>query len=230
MSKTILEARNLVKKYGDLMAVKDVNLAIQEGEIFGLLGPNGAGKTTIISMITGLLKPTSGQITVDGLDLQTDTNTVKAKLGLVPQELALYPTLSARDNLAFFGSIYGLGGKHLRERVDAMLGMVELTERANEAIETYSGGMKRRVNIAAGLLHEPEVLFLDDGHLYHALYGRGAAAVPPGSHHRRGSDYRPRHALRAHQQSGWRHPGTRFRRPRSWPRSWASADGGRSSN
>jgi ABC-2 type transport system ATP-binding protein len=162
MKETILEARNLVRKYGDLTAVKDVNLAIQEGEILGLLGPNGAGKTTIISMITGLLEPTSGQITVDGLDLQADTNAVKAKLGLVPQELALYPTLSARDNLSFFGSIYGLRGKHLRERVDAMLEMVELTERADEAIETYSGGMKRRINIAAGLLHQPKVLLLDE--------------------------------------------------------------------
>jgi ABC-2 type transport system ATP-binding protein len=162
MKETILEARNLVKKYGDFTAVKDVNLAIQEGEILGLLGPNGAGKTTIISMITGLLEPTSGHIAVDGLDLQADTNAVKAKLGLVPQELALYPTLSARDNLDFFGSIYGLGGGDLRERVDAMLEMVELTERANEAIETYSGGMKRRVNIAAGLLHQPEVLLLDE--------------------------------------------------------------------
>ena len=162
MKETILEARNLVKKYGDFTAVKDVNLAIQEGEILVLLGPNGAGKTTIISMVTGLLEPTSGHITVDGLDLQTDTNAVKAKLGLVPQELALYPTLSARDNLDFFGSIYGLGGKHLRERVDAVLEMVELTERADEAIDTYSGGMKRRVNIAAGLLHQPKVLLLDE--------------------------------------------------------------------
>jgi ABC-2 type transport system ATP-binding protein len=162
MNETILEAKNLVRKYGDLTAVQDVNLAIQEGEILGLLGPNGAGKTTIISMITGLLDPTSGTITVDGLDLQTDTNAVKAKLGLVPQELALYPTLSARDNLDFFGSIYGLGGKELRERVDAMLEMVQLTERADEAIETYSGGMKRRVNIAAGLLHQPKVLLLDE--------------------------------------------------------------------
>ena len=162
MKETILEARNLVKKYGDFTAVKDVNLAIQEGEILGLLGPNGAGKTTIISMITGLLEPTSGRITVDGLDLQADTKTVKAKLGLVPQELALYPTLSARDNLDFFGSIYGLGGKQLRERVDAMLEMVELAGRAGEAIETYSGGMKRRVNIAAGLLHQPKVLLLDE--------------------------------------------------------------------
>jgi ABC-2 type transport system ATP-binding protein len=162
MKETILEARNLVKTYGDFTAVKDVNLAIQEGEILGLLGPNGAGKTTIISMITGLLEPTSGHIAVDGLDLQADTNAVKAKLGLVPQELALYPTLSARDNLDFFGSIYGLGGKDLRERVDAMLEMVELSERAGEKIETYSGGMKRRVNIAAGLLHQPEVLLLDE--------------------------------------------------------------------
>jgi len=162
MKETILEARNLTMKYGDFTAVKDVNLAIQEGEIFGLLGPNGAGKTTIISMITGLLKPTSGSIMVDDLDLQTHTNEVKAKLGLVPQELALYPTLSARDNLDFFGSIYGLKGKQLQERVDAMLAMVGLLDRANEAVDKYSGGMKRRVNIAAGLLHQPEVLFLDE--------------------------------------------------------------------
>jgi len=162
MKEMILEARNLVKKYGNLTAVKDVNLAVQRGEILGLLGPNGAGKTTIISMITGLLEPTSGTITVDGLDLQTDTNAVKAKLGLVPQELALYPTLSARDNLDFFGSIYGLRGMHLRQRVDAMLEMVQLTERAGEAIEKYSGGMKRRINIAAGLLHQPSVLLLDE--------------------------------------------------------------------
>ncbi len=162
MKETILEARNLTMKYGDFTAVKDVNLAIQEGEIFGLLGPNGAGKTTIISMITGLLKPTSGSIMVDDLDLQTHTNEVKAKLGLVPQELALYPTLSARDNLDFFGSIYGLKGKQLQGRVDAMLAMVGLLDRANEAVDKYSGGMKRRVNIAAGLLHQPEVLFLDE--------------------------------------------------------------------
>jgi ABC-2 type transport system ATP-binding protein len=162
MNETILEVRNLVKAFGDLKAVDDVNLAIRKGEIFGLLGPNGAGKTTIISMITGLAKPTSGRITVDGLDLQAGANAIKARLGLVPQELALYPTLSARDNLAFFGSIYGLGGKHLRARVDAMLAMVGLTERADEAVQTYSGGMKRRINIAAGLLHQPDVLFLDE--------------------------------------------------------------------
>jgi ABC-2 type transport system ATP-binding protein len=162
MKETILEARNLTKKYGDLTAVNDVNLAIQKGEIFGLLGPNGAGKTTTISMITGLLKPTSGSITMDELDLKTHTYAVKAKLGLVPQELALYPTLSARDNLDFFGRIYDLKGKELRERVDELLAMVELSDRANEAVKNYSGGMKRRVNIAAGLMHKPEVLFLDE--------------------------------------------------------------------
>ncbi len=162
MNETILEARNLVKTYGEHTAVNDVNLAIRKGEIFGLLGPNGAGKTTIISIINGLVKPDSGSITVEGLDLQADTHAVKAKLGLVPQELALYPTLSARDNLSFFGSIYGLGGKQLKQRVEAMLEMVQLTDRANEAVQAYSGGMKRRVNIAAGLLHRPEVLFLDE--------------------------------------------------------------------
>ncbi len=162
MNAIILEASDLTKTYKDLTAVNDVNLAIQEGEIFGLLGPNGAGKTTIISMITGLLQPTRGQVIVDGMDLKTNPNIVKSKLGLVPQELALYPTLSARDNLDFFGSIYGLKGKHLRERVDAMLAMVELVDRADEAVKNYSGGMKRRVNIAAGLIHQPKVLFLDE--------------------------------------------------------------------
>jgi ABC-2 type transport system ATP-binding protein len=162
MSDPILVVQDLHKSYGETHAVRGVSFEVERGEVFGLLGPNGAGKTTVISMITGLLKPTSGRITVDGLDLQTDPNAVKAKLGLVPQELALYPTLSARDNLDFFGGIYGLGGKELLERVEAMLAMVELTERADEAVETYSGGMKRRINIAAGLLHQPEVLFLDE--------------------------------------------------------------------
>jgi len=162
MTDPIIVIQDLHKSFGETHAVRGVSFRVARGEVFGLLGPNGAGKTTAISMMTGLLEPTSGRITVDGLDLQTDTNAVKAKLGLVPQELALYPTLSARDNLEFFGSIYGLGGKHLRERVDVMLAMVELTDRADEAIETYSGGMKRRVNIAAGLLHQPEVLFLDE--------------------------------------------------------------------
>jgi len=162
MSEPILVAQDLKKSYGDFEAVKGVSLQVARGEVFGLLGPNGAGKTTTISMLTGLLEPNSGQIIVDGLDLEKHTNEVKGKLGLVPQELALYPTLSARQNLTFFGRIYGLKGKELKQRVNEVLEMIGLTERADEAIDKYSGGMKRRVNIGAGLLHKPDVLFLDE--------------------------------------------------------------------
>jgi len=162
MSEPILIAQDLVKTYGEVQAVRGISLRVARGEVFGLLGPNGAGKTTTISMMTGLLPPTSGSVTVDGLDLKVETNAVKAKLGLVPQELALYPTLSARQNLNFFGRIYGLKGKELRGRVNEVLHMIGLTDRADDAIEDYSGGMKRRVNIGAGLLHKPEVLFLDE--------------------------------------------------------------------
>ena len=162
MSEPILVANNLNKTFGEIQAVKNVSLQIARGEVFGLLGPNGAGKTTTISMLTGLLEPTSGSIIVDGMDVERHTTEVKAKLGLVPQELALYPTLSARQNLLFFGRIYGLKGKHLHQRVDEVLEMTGLTERANDAVEDYSGGMKRRVNIGAGLLHKPDVLFLDE--------------------------------------------------------------------
>ena len=162
MSEPILVAQDLKKSFGDFQAVKGVSLEVARGEVFGLLGPNGAGKTTTISMLIGLLEPTGGQIAVDGLDLKTHTNEVKAKMGFVPQEMALYMTLSARQNLMFFGRIYGLKGKELRQRVDEVLEMIGLTERANDAIEEYSGGMKRRVNIGAGLLHKPEVLFLDE--------------------------------------------------------------------
>ena len=162
MSEPILVANDLNKSFGEIQAVKGVSLQIARGEVFGLLGPNGAGKTTTISMLTGLLEPTSGSITVDGMDVKKHTAEVKAKLGLVPQELALYPTLSARQNLLFFGRIYGLTGKDLHRRVDEVLEMIGLTERANDAVEDYSGGMKRRVNIGAGLLHKPDVLFLDE--------------------------------------------------------------------
>ena len=162
MSEPVLVVQDLKKKYGDFEAVRGISFRVSQGEIFGLLGPNGAGKTQSISMMTGLFPPTSGQVHICGLDLSQDTNAAKRKVGLVPQELALYPTLSARENLMFFGRIYGLRGKELRQRVSAMLEVVQLTDRADDAVEKYSGGMKRRVNIAAGLLHEPEILFLDE--------------------------------------------------------------------
>ncbi|RLC86093.1 MAG: export ABC transporter ATP-binding protein [Chloroflexi bacterium] len=162
MSENIVEAQGLVKRYGDIEAVRGLSFAIRRGEIFGFLGPNGAGKTTTISMLSCLLEPTGGTAIVAGYDVVRAPQQVKRRIGLVPQELALYPTLSARDNLNFYGRIYGLHGRALRRRVDEVLEMVGLAERAASAVKTFSGGMKRRLNIAAGLLHRPEVLFLDE--------------------------------------------------------------------
>ena len=158
----ILEVDNLVKKYGDFEAVKGISFLVEEGEVFGLLGPNGAGKTTAISMLTGVIPPTSGTARIGGYDIITQMDEVKKFNGLVPQDLALYPTLSARANLNFFGRTYGLRGKELKERVDDVLRIVALTERADGTVEKFSGGMKRRVNIAAGLVHQPKLLFLDE--------------------------------------------------------------------
>jgi linearmycin/streptolysin S transport system ATP-binding protein len=162
MTEPILIVEDLQKSYGDNHAVRGVSFRVARGEIFGLLGPNGAGKTTAISMITGLFPPDKGTITVAGLDMKTQTLAAKTKIGLVPQDLALYPTLSARQNLNFFGRIYGLKGKQLQQRVKEVLELIDLTDKADKAVETYSGGMKRRVNIGAGLLHKPEILFLDE--------------------------------------------------------------------
>ena len=158
----ILEVDQLEKKYGDFRAVKGISFSVEEGEVFGLLGPNGAGKTQTISMLTGVIPPTSGTARIAGHDLKTELNEVKKINGLVPQDLALYTTLSARVNLNFFGRIYGLRGNELKERVEDVLRIVSLTERADQAVDKYSGGMKRRVNIAAGLVHQPRLLFLDE--------------------------------------------------------------------
>ena len=158
----ILEVDKLVKKYGDFEAVKGISFTVEEGEVFGLLGPNGAGKTQTISMLTGVIEPTAGTARVGGHDIRSDMDKAKKINGLVPQDLALYPTLSARANLNFFGRIYGLKGRDLKERVEDVLRIVALTDRADEAVQNYSGGMKRRVNIAAGLLHHPKLLFLDE--------------------------------------------------------------------
>ncbi len=158
----ILEVQQLEKKYGDHRVVKGLSFEVSDGEVFGLLGPNGAGKTQTISMITGVIEPSDGTACVAGLDIQQRQKQVKQMIGLVPQDLALYPTLSARANLNFFGRIYGLHGRALKERVEDVLHIVALTERADEPVQNYSGGMKRRVNIAAGLVHQPRLLFLDE--------------------------------------------------------------------
>jgi ABC-2 type transport system ATP-binding protein len=158
----ILEARNLVKKYGDLTAVKDISFEIEQGTIFSLLGPNGAGKTTTISMLSTLISPTSGDATVDGHSITRDPLAVKRAIGVVPQEIALYEDLTALENLNFWGQMYGLSGKALTFRVEEVLEQVDLKDRAKERIKTYSGGMKRRINIAAGLLHKPRLLFMDE--------------------------------------------------------------------
>lgn len=163
----MVETKDLAKTFrnaqgAQVQAVKGIDLQVRKGEIFSLLGPNGAGKTTTISMISGLLEPTRGDAFIGGYSITRQPLEAKRLLGVVPQEIALYPTLSARQNLEFFGRMYGIRGKDLTDRVDAMLEFVELTDRQSDAIETYSGGMKRRVNIAAGLLHNPQVVYMDE--------------------------------------------------------------------
>ncbi len=162
MTQPILEARELVKRYGALTAVNDISFSIEEGEIFGLLGPNGAGKSTTIAMLTGLFPPDSGSIHIMGCDAVNEPEKVKQFIGVVPQELALYPTLSGRENLRFFGEMYGLSGKRLNERIDSVLAYVAMLERAKDPVQSYSGGMKRRVNLAVGLVNNPRILFLDE--------------------------------------------------------------------
>lgn len=158
----ILEVDHLVKKYGSFEAVRGLSFCVDEGEVFGLLGPNGAGKTQTISMSTCLFPPTEGRIRIYGHDVIKEANQVKRLIGIVPQDLALYPTLNARDNLAFFGQMFGLGGADLKQRVETVLQYVSMTDRANDAVKTYSGGMKRRINLAVGLIHSPRLLFLDE--------------------------------------------------------------------
>jgi ABC-2 type transport system ATP-binding protein len=158
----VLDASGLRRSFGERTAVDDVSFSIAAGETYGLLGPNGAGKTTTISMVCGLLAPDAGSTTVKGEPMHTDRCEAKTHLGLVPQELALYEDLSGRENLQFFGRLQGLSGSVLAGRVEAVLELVGLAERADERLEDYSGGMKRRCNIGAALLHEPELLILDE--------------------------------------------------------------------
>jgi ABC-2 type transport system ATP-binding protein len=160
----IIEIRDLTKFYkgSDEPALNSVSLTIFRNEIFGLLGPNGAGKTTAISILCGLFSPSSGEVTIDGFNLKSDKEKIKQIIGVVPQELALYPTLTARENLTFFGNMYGLHGKPLKEKIARSLSVFGLEKHANKKISNYSGGMKRRVNLIAGLLHDPKILFLDE--------------------------------------------------------------------
>jgi ABC-2 type transport system ATP-binding protein len=160
----VIEIRDLSKTYkgSDEPAVEHISLSIFPNEIFGLLGPNGAGKTTTISILCGLFPQTSGEVTIDGMDLHSEIDRIRHIIGVVPQEIALYPTLTARENLTFFGNMYGLRGKELDRRIDDNLAFFGLEKFARKRIATYSGGMKRRVNLIAGLLHQPKILFLDE--------------------------------------------------------------------
>lgn len=159
---SVIKVDGLVKRYGDRVVLNGVSFSVWEGEIFGLLGPNGAGKTTLISILATLLPPDEGQVLICGYDLRREADRIRPLIGFVPQELALYPTLSAWDNLAFFGRIYGLRGTALQERITTVLDLVGLRDRAGDAVRTFSGGMKRRLNIAAGLIHGPRLLLLDE--------------------------------------------------------------------
>jgi len=158
----ILEAKQLRKSFGQLVAVNEESLALDAGKLVGLLGPNGAGKTTTVSMIAGLVTPDRGEVLVDGRRLTGDTDPGKRRIGLVPQDVALYEELTARENLRFFGALYNLSGAVLESATAAALALVGLTERARDAVQTFSGGMKRRLNLAAGILHDPDVLLLDE--------------------------------------------------------------------
>ena len=161
---SIVSVHNLVKHYQNAHsnALDGMNLEIFKGEVFGVLGPNGAGKTTLFSILSGILPYTKGDVQVCGLSLKSDLVTIKYKLGVVPQEIALYPSLSAKDNLLYIGRMYGLSGKELEEKVDYRIQQFGLTEIQDKPVKTYSGGMKRRINLLGGILHEPEVLILDE--------------------------------------------------------------------
>lgn len=164
MSSKAIVIQNLSKKYKDAedFSVSNLSLEVNRNEIFGLLGPNGAGKTTLLSMLCGLVKPTEGSFTIEGFTYEKNEMDIKRMIGVVPQEYALYPTLTAKENLLYFGSMFGIKGKDLKYKVHEGLVRLGLEKFADKQIHTFSGGMKRRVNIIAGIMHEPTVLFLDE--------------------------------------------------------------------
>ncbi|MGZ4048864.1 MAG: ABC transporter ATP-binding protein [Bacteroidia bacterium] len=159
-----IEVKNLVKTYKNaaVPAVNNISFTIPKGSIFGLLGPNGAGKTTTISILCGLVKPSSGEAALSGYSLKNNLQKIKQIIGVVPQEIALYPTLTAYENLRYIGNMYGLKGEKLRKKIQHNLEIVGLSEHTDHRVETFSGGMKRRINLVAGILHDPEILFLDE--------------------------------------------------------------------
>ena len=158
----MLDASHLSRSFEARLAVDDVSFRVAPGETYGLLGPNGAGKTTTIRLVCGLLSAQAGAITVAGMPVTTTTTTAKAQIGYVPQDVSLYPDLTARENLSFFGRLYRLRGKALRERIVEVLDLIDLTDRGDDRVETFSGGMRRRLNIGASLLHRPSLLVLDE--------------------------------------------------------------------
>ena len=162
MTTRAIEVKNLHKAFGQLKAVEGVSFNVEKGEIFSLLGPNGAGKTTILSMLSCLLRPDEGDALVMGHSIQKDQMGVKSTLGVVPQDIALYEDMSARENLVFWARMYGLRGEVLKTRVDEVLEVIGLTDRAKDRVDKYSGGMKRRVNIGVPLLHKPQIIFMDE--------------------------------------------------------------------
>lgn len=160
----MIEINKLYKKYknSDVFALEDFNLEIKQNEIHGLLGINGAGKTTLMSILSGLIEPTSGKIVIQGFNQNSDLNQIKKIIGIVPQEYALYPTLTARENLEFFGKIYKVPTKELTEKINSLSEKIGMLKFLDKKIESFSGGMKRRINLLAGILHQPEILFLDE--------------------------------------------------------------------
>ena len=158
----VIEIRDLVKKYGNNIAVDNINLSIDKGEIYGLLGPNGAGKSTTINMLCSLLKPNSGSLKIFGVDVQEHNMDVKKKIGLVPQNVAIYKDFTAYENVKFFGELYGLRGNKLKESVNKALEFVGLLDVAKDQAKSFSGGMVRRLNIACAIVHEPKLIIMDE--------------------------------------------------------------------
>lgn len=158
----MLKVENLYKEFGNIKAVNSISFEVKKGQVFGLLGPNGAGKSTIISMISTLIEPTKGDILFEGKSILKDSKSIRQKLGVVPQDIALYPTLTGYDNLSFWGSVYGLKGSDLKKRILDVSDIIGLNGRLKDRVDKYSGGMKRRLNIGAALLHKPELLIMDE--------------------------------------------------------------------